>query len=175
MNRTFVLGFLFIFFGCYSEKNIELANYEKIVSHRNKGLAYLEEENFTEAEKQFKELTYLAPQDPLGYANLGLTYLKSDGQLDKSEHWLKKALELNQKDPEIRILLTLYYELNNQDSLAFNLLKESINYAPNHIKTLYKLTEYYLKKNDINSMQIGQVYLEKIIELLPANIFAQLK
>ena len=175
MYRTFALGFLFIFFGCYSKKKIELANYEKIVSHRNKGLAYLEEENFTEAEKQFKELTYLAPQDPLGYANLGLTYLKSDGQLDKSEHWLKKALELNQKDPEIRILLTLYYELNNQDSLAFNLLKESINYAPNHIKTLYKLTEYYLKKNDINSMQIGQVYLEKIIELLPANIFAQLK
>ena len=56
MYRTFVLGFLFIFFGCYSKKNIELVNYEKIVSHRNKGLAYLEEENFTEAEKQFKEL-----------------------------------------------------------------------------------------------------------------------
>ena len=175
MYRTFVLGFLFIFFGCYSKKNIELVNYEKIVSHRNKGLAYLEEENFTEAEKEFKELTFLAPQDPLGYANLGLTYLKSDGQINKSEQWLKKALELNQKDPEIRILLILYYELNSQDSLAFNILKESINYSPNHIKTLYKLTEYYLKRNDINSKQIAQIYLKKIVELIPANISAQLK
>lgn len=175
MYRTFILGFLFTFLGCYNKENTEIANYEKIVSHRNKGLAYLEEENFTEAEKEFRVLTHLVPQDPLGFANLGLTYLKSDDQLNQSEKWLKKALKLNHKHPEIRMLLALYYELNNQDSLAFNLLKQTIEYSPNHVKTLYKLTEYYLKTDDINSRQIAQVYLKNIIEIIPANIVVQLK
>jgi hypothetical protein len=173
MYKTFLL-FLFISFGCYKKEKAAIVNYEKIVSHRNKGLAYLEEENFTEAEKQFKLLTILAPQDPLGFSNLGLTYLKSDGQLQKSKQWIQKALDLNQKHPEIRMLLTLYYELNNQDSLAFNMLKKTIEYSPNHVKTLYKLTEYYLKKNDLNSKNIAQLYLKNIIEIIPANIIVQL-
>ena len=46
-----------------------------MVSLRNLGLAYIEEENFIEAINVFKVLIELAPNEPLGYANLGLVYL----------------------------------------------------------------------------------------------------
>ena len=41
------------------------------------GLNYLDRGQLPEAEAQFKKLIALAPADPLGYANLGLTYLRA--------------------------------------------------------------------------------------------------
>ena len=40
------------------------------------GLAYLEEFKLDEAEKEFLKFIDLAPKEKMGYANLGLTYLR---------------------------------------------------------------------------------------------------
>ena len=62
--------------------------YSQITSHRNFGLAYLEEERYSDAANEFLMLIEKAPKEPLGYANLGLTYMRMDGELKQSEKWI---------------------------------------------------------------------------------------
>ncbi len=48
------------------------------ITMRTLGLAYLEENKLSEAEAEFLKLTKLAPDEALGFANLGLVYLRMD-------------------------------------------------------------------------------------------------
>jgi Flp pilus assembly protein TadD len=50
---------------------------EELYTTRTLGLNYLQRNQLPEAEAEFKKLIKLAPDDPLGYANLGLTYLQA--------------------------------------------------------------------------------------------------
>ena len=49
--------------------------------------------------EQFKKLVALAPKDPFGYANLGLTYLQA-GSFADAEKQLKRARELDPANAE---------------------------------------------------------------------------
>ena len=161
--------------GCNNKIEFDVKTYESMVSCRNRGLAYLEEENFIEAAKQFEILTRIAPKEPLGFANLGLTYMRSDGELKRSEIWLKKALELKPDNPNIRLLLALSYELSNSDSQAFKMLRNTLKSSPGHVQTLYKLYLYYLKIENPASQKKAKEHLNTIIGIFPANIVAHLK
>src|SRR4249919_2422095 len=54
----------------------ETASVEELYSTRMLGVSYLQRNQLGEAEAQFQKLTELAPEDPLGFANLGFTYLQ---------------------------------------------------------------------------------------------------
>jgi len=47
-----------------------------ILTARTLGLAYVEENRLEEASNEFVKLIRLAPEEPSGYANLGLVYLR---------------------------------------------------------------------------------------------------
>ena len=47
---------------------------EELYTTRMLGLSYLQRNQLAEAEVEFKKLTDLAPDDPLGYADLGKQY-----------------------------------------------------------------------------------------------------
>ena len=64
---------------------------EELFSTRMLGLSYLQRNQLPEAETKFKKLVDLAPDDPLGYADLGLTYLQS-GRYQDAERQLRRAL-----------------------------------------------------------------------------------
>ena len=55
----------------------ERASVEELYTTRLLGLSYLQRNQLPEAEIEFEKLTKLAPDDPLGYANLGFTYLQA--------------------------------------------------------------------------------------------------
>ena len=59
------------------------------ISARTMGLAYLEENKLEDAEAEFLKLIELAPGEALGYANLGIVYLRM-GKYDQSEEQLEK-------------------------------------------------------------------------------------
>ncbi len=63
------------------------ASVEELYATRMAGIGYLQRNQLAEAESAFKKLARLAPDDPLGYANLGLTYLQA-GRLDDAEEAL---------------------------------------------------------------------------------------
>jgi hypothetical protein len=73
--------------GCKSKP----ANPEELLAARSLGVGYLERNRLPEAEEQFK-LVSLAPKDPFGYANLGLTYPAS--RFPEAETQLRRAREL---------------------------------------------------------------------------------
>ena len=75
MRKFLLVLFLFLLFfiGCERQIAVDQKTFEQMVSHRSLGLAYLEEERYSVAAEEFRNLITIAPKEPLGYANLGLT------------------------------------------------------------------------------------------------------
>src|SRR5206468_12208411 len=48
-----------------------------LITAQTVGLEHLQRGRLPEAEQEFRKVIALAPRDPLGYANLGLTYLRA--------------------------------------------------------------------------------------------------
>ena len=91
----------------------------QLMSTQTLGLAYLEEMKLQEAETEFKKFIELAPDEKLGYANLGLVYLRM-GQYEEAEKRLSEAKALDKSDPDVNLLLATAYRLQgrNQDQKA---------------------------------------------------------
>ena len=53
-----------------------------------------EEERYADAVIEFKALLNISKSEPLGYANIGLAYLRMQGELKKSEDYLDTSLDL---------------------------------------------------------------------------------
>ena len=74
LSRNFVSTLLAtgicVFLGCRSET--QSASVEDLYTARMLGLSYLQRNQLAEAEAEFRKLTKLAPDDPLGYLDLGL-------------------------------------------------------------------------------------------------------
>jgi Tfp pilus assembly protein PilF len=77
------------------------------------GLSYLHRNQLPEAEAEFKKLTTLAPDDPLGYASLGLTYLQG-GRYKDAEKQLRRARELDPASAEVGLALAKLYSLTGR-------------------------------------------------------------
>ena len=64
---------------CERPVTVDENTYSKMISHRNLGLSFLEEERYSDALNEFEMLVNIADEEPLGYANLGLTYMRMSG------------------------------------------------------------------------------------------------
>jgi len=154
---------------------VDQATYNQMVSHRNLGLAYLEEERYSDAADEFNILVETAPNEPLGYANLGLTYMRMSGKLKQSEEWLQKALKLVPNDPDIRLLLAKVYELTNRELQAVSALENTLKKKPDHLRSLYQLALYYSKIQDPSSKKKAAENMSRVVSILPGNIAATLR
>ena len=177
---TFTRAILFILsiilnYNCKNKVTVDIDTFSEMVSHRSLGLSYLEEERYSDALKEFNFLVKIADKEPLGYTNLGLTYMRMSGQLQQSEEWLKKALVLAPDDPEIIFLLSKVYELTGRQLDAKNSLENILKNHPYHIRTLYQLGLSYSKSNDPNDLTKAEHYFSKISNKLPGNIASSLR
>ena len=66
----------------------------ELMTAQTLGLAYMEEFKLDEAEIEFLKYIKLASKEKLGYANLGLVYLRM-GQYKDAEKQLSKAIEID--------------------------------------------------------------------------------
>ena len=136
-NKAIIVGLLSVFILLFS--NCE--NRQKvldILTARSLGIAYLEENKLQEAEKQFRKLIELAPDEALGYTNFGLVNLRM-GQLPLAEKQFNKALELQPNNPDIRLNLSVIYEMEYRRDEFIEVLEGTIKSTPDHIPSLYKL------------------------------------
>ncbi len=137
------------------------------------GLAYLEEFKLEEAEEQFLHFIELAPGEKLGYANLGLTYLRMS-RYDEAEKQLNKAISIDQKDADIRLILATVHRMNNQKDKAVEELKKALEFAPDHIKTLYELSEVYSTIQGQDAQNQRREYTRTLVEKAPGNLVPRL-
>ena len=175
MRKLLLALFLFLFIGCERHIEVDRKTFEQMVSHRSLGLAYLEEERYSAAAEEFRNLITIAPKEPMGYANLGLTYLRMSDEFENAERWLQKALVIEPDHPEIRFLLAKVYELTDREPLAINTLEKTLSKHPNNILTLYQLVQFYTHKQTPILITKAEEYLTKIVNSLPANLVAKLK
>ena len=86
-----VLASIFILCGCERQKILNRQQLAEIITARTLGLAYLEENLLKEAEAEFRKVLVMAPQEALGYANLGLVFLRK-GQYPEAETQDQKSV-----------------------------------------------------------------------------------
>ena len=137
--------FILLFFGCKNTPENDKQRSVELLSTKSLGLGYLEEFKLEEAEKSFLKFIRLAPKEKFGYANLGLTYLRM-GKYPEAEKQLRSAIKIDDKDPDIRLILATVYQMSDQREKAVSELKLALTFAPDHIKTLYALTEMFAKQ-----------------------------
>lgn len=161
--------FLLILTGCTNSPEKEKQKAVELLTTKSLGLAYLEEFKLDEAEKAFLKFIKLAPGEKLGYANLGLTYLRM-GKYPEAEKQLQKAIKIDEKDADIRLILATVYQMSDKREKAISELKQALTFAPDHIKTIYALTEIFASGSDSSSAGQLKSYLALLTEKVPGNI-----
>lgn len=136
---------------------------------RTLGLAYLEEFKLEEAEQAFLAFIDKAPEEKLGYANLGLTYLRM-GKYPEAEKQLMKGIKIDSSDADIRLILATVYRMNNEPDRSVAELKEALIFAPGHLQVLYDLAELYALNTDEVSLNNRRNTLVTLISEAPGNL-----
>ena len=130
INIIYIIYILIICFsGCTKKQQIDKDKYEQLLSFRNSGLAYIEEEQYLNAVNQFKSFIEVAPFEASGYANLGWSYLQLPDKLDSAEFYLLEAARLSKNNSDISFIVAKMYELTDRKPAAIKQLQSIINYV----------------------------------------------
>jgi len=165
--------FILIFPGCRNNGERLRQKSTDLITTKTLGLAYLEEFKLEEAEKEFLKFIDLAPNEKFGYANLGLTYLRM-ARYAEAEKELDEAIRIDPKDPDIRLILATVFKMNNERDRAIAELKNALEFAPDHVKNLYEISELYSTLPDEESLKQREKYISILVEKAPANLVPRL-
>jgi hypothetical protein len=169
-----VTALLISFFpGCRNSGEKSGQKSTDLITTKTLGLAYLEEFKLEEAEKEFLKFIDLAPNDKFGYANLGLTYLRM-AKYPEAEKELNKAIKIDPNDPDIRLILATAFKMNNERDRAINELKSALEFAPDHVKILYEISELFSTLPDEDSQKQRENYIDILVGKAPANLVPRL-
>ena len=131
-----------------------------LITARTVGLEDLQRGRLPEAEEEFRRVIAIAPRDPLGYANLGLTYLR-EGRYGEAESQLERARRLDPASADIALTMAKLYQLTGRAEQAHRLLAAL---APDS-RILFALAE--LEKSPDR--------LRQVLQRSPANLAVRLK
>jgi tetratricopeptide (TPR) repeat protein len=135
------------------------------------GVAALDAGQHTVALKSLEQAVKLIPDEPAGWANLGLLHLRKN-EFDQAAKELKKAKEQTPptKSGEIESLLGLLAEKQGRFSEAVSHLREAIKNNPRDVGSLYSLAEVVHKESGPESeADYGQL-LDQILQVQPTNL-----
>ena len=163
------------FSGCATKQQIDKDEYQLLLSCRNRGLAYIEEEQYLDAVIQFKSFIDIAPFEASGYANLGWSYLQLPNKLDSAEIYLLEAEKLSQGNSDIAFMVAKMYELSDRNLEAAERLHLIIDNRADHVLSLYQLSEYYRMPSEAQDLIKAEKLLLQILEIVPGNLAARLK
>ena len=142
---------------------------EEIARLRNLGYAQLENERATEAESTYRELIELAPEEPLGHANLGVALLRQD-QHEAALASIDRALALGGDRADLRLIRAdiLYWWASgsNEDALAD--YRRAARAAPDDPETQYALFRH--AENMSGAEADRRIALDRLQRLRPDNL-----
>ena len=152
----------------------ERASVEDLYTTRVLGTSYLQRNQLPEAEAEFKKLTKLAPDDPLGYASLGLTYLQA-GRFAEAEKQLLRARELDPASTEVGLALARLYSLTGRPSDARATLERLRRDTTGNAHVLFALAELEARQTDTAAARRYEDRLRDVLAVAPANLAVRLK
>jgi len=163
--RLFVAAVLAISANSCQTKQADVG---EVFTTRTLALSYLRRGQLPEAEAQFKKLIALVPDDRLGYANLGLTYLQG-ARYREAETQLRRARELDSTNAEVGLLLAKLYSLTGRADEARRTIEQIRDTAANG-RALYALAELEAEQADTPALRRYEERLRQALAAAPANI-----
>ena len=138
--------------------------------------SHLQRNQLAEAESAFTKLTRLAPDDPAGHADLGLTYLQA-GRYADAEKALLRARELDPSNGDVGLALARLYSLTRRPSQARQTLEQLRRDTTNNARVLYALAELEAQQVPADSAAVRRYEqrLRDVLAVAPANLAARLK
>jgi len=131
----------------------------------SKALNHFSKEEYNEALAIFKELLETDNKDTNLYNNIGLCYANLSDNKNAEEYYLK-ALELDNKLPQVYLNLTDIYYKEKRFFDAIGLLQNAVTYMPDNIALRHYLARIYMEDSRLD-LAIDQ--LDEIIEQSPKN------
>ncbi len=156
-----------------ADEGVRAAAGEALLARTN-GLTFLQQDRLEEAEAEFTRLIDLVPDEAAGYANLALVHLRA-GRVEDAEREVRRALELAPTDPDVALILARVFELEGQPDSARVTLETSLAAEPEHLRTLYALATHVERHRGEEGASERRGYLERAIELAPANLAVRLE
>jgi len=143
--------------------------YEDTTRNFYRGLAELQVGLLDDAKREFGKTTELAPDEPAGWANLGLTYLRL-GEFDAAKPPIDKAVSLDAKSSELVFLRGRL--LTSQGKLDEGIIeyKRAAELDPGNVRVRYALAEELERAGAATADAEAQRQLESILKAKPGNI-----
>jgi protein O-mannosyl-transferase len=122
----------------------------------NRGIGYYNLKNFDEAIKDFKYADFVAPNDPKGKSNLGITYRdagkyygETKGDLVKALDYLQKSVQINATDPQTLRLLGVANGINKNNTEAIKWFTKLMELDPKNAGAWQDLSTAYGAAGDL--------------------------
>ena len=126
------------------------------------------------AEQNLTQVTQMAPEEPAGWANLGLLAVRRN-DFEKAETHLKKALELAPNESRVYTLLGIMEDRRGKVPESVAYLRKSLELNPDQLKTRYLLAKQIEKQGMGADLTEAQAMIQKILEKQPENMGALLE
>jgi tetratricopeptide (TPR) repeat protein len=121
-------------------------------AHLSRANDYFAAGRYDEAEKEYRDVLRLAPDDPAVLRQLGLLY-QTQGQYPQAYQLLKKVAELAPDDFEVQLKFGLTLQALNQYKEARAAALQVLDKQPGHEQALVLLANTALGLNDVDEMR----------------------
>ncbi len=144
-------------------------HFEEFVTAFQVGVAALDADLPQVAEEKLTQAVKLIPQEPAGWANRGLLYLRT-GRLPEAESDLQNAVRLVPNDPEVQKLLGLLKQRQGRFGDAAAHLRRAIEQDRDDVQAIYLLAKVVDQEQLPDSDIEYQRLMEQILTLRPDNL-----
>ena len=148
-------------------------SYEKYVEAFQVGVAALDVDLPHVAEKHLTTAVELFSEEPAGWANRGLVYLRTN-RLDKATADLERAQRLAPASPAVERLLGLLEERRGHLTEAAAHLRSAIQREPQDVESIYRLAQIIDQEPTKESEAEFQKLMELILVKEPNNLLVLL-
>jgi Tfp pilus assembly protein PilF len=174
-RRPALVGMLLLVAACRGATPVaDQARSDSALTARTWGLAYLQQQQLPRAEAEFREVVTLAPEQALGYADLGLVYLR-EGRTREAAVQLQRAAALDSANSDVGLMLAEVYRLTGREADARGEIDRVLRRDSTDIRSVYALARLAAHSTDAQERQRHESLLRRVVTRAPANIVARLE
>ncbi len=144
------------------------------VELRNRGLAELENEKPELAEQACRQLTEVAPKDPLGFGNLAIAELRQQKN-EAAMASIERALELAPGRADLLAIKSEVLQWTGDLDGALTLMKQAADAAPEDLELLYAAYSLSATLRTEAAEAAGLEVLRRLARLRPENLVVLLQ
>lgn len=173
-RRLSAIGLLVVA-GCHgTAPGGDQARSDSALTARIWGLAYLQQNQLPLAEAQFRKVVALAPDQALGYGDLGLVHLR-EGRYAEAETQLRRATALDSASSDIGLMLAKVFALTGRGDGARREIERVLRRDSTDIRALYALADLASRSADPQERQRRESWLRRVQSRAPANVATRLE